>query len=88
LEKAVLLDDLEGDTPPPTPRDEGEVDLSIPFRAAKEVALEGWERRYLASLIRQARGNISEAARLSRLDRGHLRELLRQHGIVPEPRRS
>jgi DNA-binding NtrC family response regulator len=66
-------------------RDEGEdMDVSVPFRAAKEEALEGWERRYLAALIRRARGNISEAARLSRLDRGHLRELLRQHGIVPE----
>jgi transcriptional regulator with GAF, ATPase, and Fis domain len=85
VEKAVLMDDLAGDTPPPMPREEREEpDLSVPFRAAKEEAMEGWERRYLAALIRRARGNISEAARLSRLDRGHLRELFRQHGILPE----
>jgi DNA-binding NtrC family response regulator len=84
VEKAVLMDDLDGDTPPPAPREEDEdLDVSIPFRAAKEEAMDGWERRYLAALIRRARGNISEAARLSRLDRGHLRELLRQHGLVP-----
>jgi len=89
VEKAVLMDDLDGDTPPPAPREEDEdLDVSIPFRAAKEEAMDGWERRYLATLIRRARGNISEAARLSRLDRGHLRELLRQHGLVPEPGRA
>jgi two-component system response regulator GlrR len=93
VEKAVLLDDLGSETAPlsvpvtDAPVEE-EFDLSVPFRAAKEQAVDAWERRYLAALIRRAEGNISEAARLSRVDRGHLRELLRQHGIAPPPRRS
>jgi DNA-binding NtrC family response regulator len=90
VEKAVLLDDLGSETAPVPMQalDDEDFDFSVPFRAAKEEAVGAWERRYLAALIRRADGNISEAARVSRLDRGHLRDLLRQHGIGPAPRRT
>jgi DNA-binding NtrC family response regulator len=55
--------------------------FAVPFRTAKEGAVERWERRYLAALMRHVGGNISRAARLVQVDRGHLRDLLRRHHI-------
>jgi DNA-binding NtrC family response regulator len=52
-----------------------------PFRVAKESAVERWERRYLTALMKHVQGNISRAARLVQVDRGHLRDLLRRHQI-------
>jgi transcriptional regulator with GAF, ATPase, and Fis domain len=52
-----------------------------PFRQAKESAVEQWERRYLTALMKHVQGNISRAARLVQVDRGHLRDLLRRHQI-------
>ena len=57
-------------------------DLSIPFSAAKSQAVDRWERGYLNLLMRQANGNVSQAARLAQVDRTHLRDLLRRHGIA------
>jgi len=88
VEKAVLLGELTGDDTTlirqtPEAAEGEEFDFSIPFRTAKEGAVASWERRYLGALIRHVGGNVSEAARLSRVDRGHLRDLLRERGIVP-----
>ena len=55
--------------------------FAVPFRDAKEGAIERWERRYLTALMREAEGNISRAARLVQVDRSHLRDLLRRHQI-------
>jgi DNA-binding NtrC family response regulator len=54
----------------------------LPFRAAKEAAIAQWERGYLSLLMQEAAGNLSRAARLAQIDRGHLRDLLRQHQIA------
>jgi DNA-binding NtrC family response regulator len=51
------------------------------FRAAKEAAVAQWERNYLGRLVHEAGGNLSRAARMAQVDRGHLRDLLRHHGI-------
>jgi DNA-binding NtrC family response regulator len=87
VERAVLLEDLTGD---PTkvdlsaPADEpGGGDLSLPFSAAKGLAVERWERDYLTRLMRQAAGNVSQAARLAQVDRTHLRDLLRRYNLGP-----
>ena len=53
----------------------------MPFRAAKEGAIDSWEKRYLSALMRLVHGNISRAARLVQVDRSHLRDLLRRHQI-------
>ena len=62
--------------------------FALPFRTAKEGAIERWERRYLTALMKHVEGNISRAARLVQVDRGHLRDLLRRHQIAAgdEPR--
>jgi transcriptional regulator with GAF, ATPase, and Fis domain len=53
----------------------------MPFRAAKEGAIDSWEKRYLSALMQLVHGNISRAARLVQVDRSHLRDLLRRHQI-------
>jgi DNA-binding NtrC family response regulator len=55
--------------------------VSLSFRAAKEAAIAQWERNYLGRVVREAAGNLSRAARMAQIDRGHLRDLLRHHGI-------
>lgn len=93
VERAVLMEDPElwreamGGTP--APREEGAAavstqeifDPSLSFRAAKEQAVARWERAYLQALIRASDGNLSRAARAARMNRNHLRELLRHHHV-------
>ena len=43
--------------------------------------VDAFERAYLNDLIKQAGGNVSSAARKARLDRHHLKDLLKKHGI-------
>ena len=40
-----------------------------------------WERWYIAELIERHEGNLSRAARSVRMDRNHLRELIRKHDV-------
>jgi len=56
-------------------------DFSIPFRAAKERLVTTWERSYLSELLGRTGGNLSRAARMARMDRNHLRELLRRYKL-------
>ncbi len=56
----------------------------LPFRDAKERALELFERRYVESLLRRASGNVSEAARRAGLDRSNFRRLMARYGVRPE----
>jgi DNA-binding NtrC family response regulator len=57
------------------------IDLAVPFKAAKQQLIDGFEKRYLAALLKASRGNISEAARRAQLDRMHLYKLITQHRL-------
>jgi two-component system, NtrC family, response regulator GlrR len=96
VERAVLLGDpalaaeLAGDerTNPATERPVDRAapgplqpDFSVPFRAAKERLVSTWERAYLSELLGRSGGNLSRAARTARMDRNHLRELLRRYKL-------
>jgi DNA-binding NtrC family response regulator len=63
----------------------GEVELGgqFPFRAAKAVVVERFERLYCRTLLERARGNISEAARIASMNRAYLTRLLQKHGLSP-----
>ena len=52
-----------------------------PFKQAKSRVVDSFERAYLSDLIQRHNGNLSSAAREARLDRHHLRDLLKKHGI-------
>jgi len=51
------------------------------FAEAKRGAIAGFEKDYFAQLSRVARGNVSEMARQSGMERHHVRAYLRKHGI-------
>jgi DNA-binding NtrC family response regulator len=84
VERAVLMGDPEvwssitADAPAQAGAPE-EFDASLSFRAAKERATMRWERWYVTELVKRHGGNLSAAARAARMDRTHLRELLRRY---------
>jgi two-component system nitrogen regulation response regulator GlnG len=59
----------------------GAVALDRPFKEAKARVVEEFEKLYLKALLARHEGNVSAASRSADLDRKHLRELLRKHGL-------
>jgi DNA-binding NtrC family response regulator len=57
------------------------VDLAVPFKLAKESAIDRFERAYLGALLQQAGGNMSKAARMAGMDRMYLHRLAQKHGL-------
>ncbi|HEX7501098.1 MAG TPA: sigma 54-interacting transcriptional regulator [Polyangia bacterium] len=62
----------------------GAIALDAPFKEAKARVVEEFERVYLKALLERHEGNLSAASRSADLDRKHLRELLRKHGLREE----
>ncbi|MFH1831159.1 MAG: sigma 54-interacting transcriptional regulator [Pseudomonadota bacterium] len=57
------------------------VDADMPFKDAKQRVVENFEKEYLVELIHQHSGNLSKAAREAKIDRKHLRNLLKKYNI-------
>jgi DNA-binding NtrC family response regulator len=58
------------------------VDGSLPpFKDAKRTLVDEFERDYLAELMNRVGRNLSKASALAGVERHHLRELLRKHGL-------
>jgi DNA-binding NtrC family response regulator len=53
----------------------------IPFRDAKQEAVELYEAKYLKALLQRTNGNISEAARHCQMDRRNFQKLLNKYGL-------
>ncbi|HEX6837434.1 MAG TPA: sigma 54-dependent Fis family transcriptional regulator [Polyangia bacterium] len=51
------------------------------FHAAKDRLIATWERGWVTELLKRAKGNVSQAARLGQLDRVSLHRLMKKHGI-------
>ena len=83
VERAVILGDphLAGHSIQGMRSDFDDTDDTTPFRIAKERAVARWERNYVERLIARHDGNQSQAARAVRMDRNHLRTLLRRYEI-------
>ncbi len=60
------------------------VDMGLPFKEAKQKIVEGFEKDYLAGLLRRNHYNISKTAREAGIDRKHIRNLLKKYGILGE----
>lgn len=56
-------------------------DPRLSFRMAKQRAADRWEKEYMKALMTAAKDNLSEASRLAKMDRSHLRTLLRKYGL-------
>ncbi len=57
------------------------VDLSVPFRLAKDAVIDSFERSYLSQLLDAAGGNMSKASRMAGMDRMYLHRLVQKHGL-------
>ncbi len=73
-----------GDAPPVTGGSTG----GLTYQQAKERAIWAWERGWITALIRDAGGNLSRAARITRMGRSHVRELVKRHGVDVRAYRS
>jgi DNA-binding NtrC family response regulator len=51
------------------------------YKDARNLVLEEFERKYFDQLLSRTRGNLSQAARESRMNRNYLAELLKHRGI-------
>lgn len=56
----------------------------LPYHEAKAQVLNLFTRRYVEELLTQTRGNISEAARISGLERMSLQKILKRLGIAAD----
>jgi DNA-binding NtrC family response regulator len=59
-------------------------DIEGTFKDAKERWIAGFERDYIASLLRKNTGNISHAAREAEIDRKYFRKLMKKYGITAQ----
>ena len=57
------------------------IDLSTPFRLAKDAVIDSFERSYLSQLLEAAGGNMSKAARMAGMDRMYLHRLVQKHNL-------
>jgi DNA-binding NtrC family response regulator len=57
------------------------VDADVPFKDAKQRIVESFEKEYLVDLLRRNNHNLSKASREAKIDRKHLRNLLKKYGI-------
>jgi transcriptional regulator with GAF, ATPase, and Fis domain len=68
-----------GSSPPPSGI--GNNSERLPFKIAKDAAVDSFERAYLSSLLTAAQGNMSKAARMAGMDRMYLHRLVQKHGL-------
>jgi DNA-binding NtrC family response regulator len=52
-----------------------------PYKDQRAAVVRDFERGYLARLMAEAAGNVSQAARIAKMDRSHLIDLLHRHGL-------
>jgi len=83
--ESLDLDDAMEDSArpltPPAAVVEANPSTDLPFKQAKAIVIDSFERQYISTLLKRHRGNLSAAARAAEVDRKHFRELLRKHGL-------
>jgi DNA-binding NtrC family response regulator len=55
--------------------------LHLSYKEARDTLLRAFEARYLPPLLERCANNVAKAAREARMDRSHLIDLLRRHGL-------
>jgi len=53
----------------------------LPYKDQRAAVVRDFEHRYLVRLMAEAAGNVSHAARIARMDRSHLIDLLHRHSL-------
>ena len=85
VERSVVLQSSRISMLPPSPQSPlagpraSEVDVTIPYKVAKEVLVDGFERSYVRAVLEACGGNLTKAARLAGIDRMYLHRLVQKH---------
>jgi transcriptional regulator with GAF, ATPase, and Fis domain len=58
------------------------IDVSVPFKLAKQGVVNEFEKRYISRLLEQHGGNISAAARAAGIDRMSIHKMLHRLGLA------
>ena len=78
--EAALVVGATFDDPPADPSDPASSPL-VAYKHARAAVVREFEVGYLTRLLDEAEGNVSLAARTAKMDRSHLIDLLRRHGL-------
>jgi transcriptional regulator with GAF, ATPase, and Fis domain len=88
IERAVLMPDMAEElvrslrvaraapTDATAPRLESPIDVSVPFKLAKQQVIDEFDRKYIDLLLKQHDGNISAAGRAAGIDRMSIHKIL------------
>ena len=86
VERSVVLQSARMSVNPPSPssaaglgRAAADVDVSIPYKVAKESLVDGFERAYVRAVLEACGGNLTKAARTAGIDRMYLHRLVQKH---------
>ncbi|MCS6797309.1 MAG: sigma 54-interacting transcriptional regulator [Myxococcota bacterium] len=91
VERAVVLSAVSGseardpDAVGPALITDEAVDLSLPFKEAKQRVVDAFDRRYVTALLQAHDWNIASAARAADLDRMSIYKMLQRLGVRREP---
>jgi DNA-binding NtrC family response regulator len=89
VERSVVLQTARlsiAPSPPVSPeaRTDG-VDVSVPFKVAKEALIDQFERTYIRAVLDASGGNMTKAARRAGIDRMYLHRLVQKHQNRDQP---
>jgi transcriptional regulator of acetoin/glycerol metabolism len=80
VERTVVLQEPQPAGKRPVIAQDG-IDVRVPFKIAKDAAVDAFERGYVTALLDDAAGNVSRAARNGGMDRMYLHRLIQKHGL-------
>jgi DNA-binding NtrC family response regulator len=81
VEAALVVGTGDSVTMPAQPATAGAGDELPAYKDARALVVGEFERDYLTRLLARSGGNVSAAARIARMDRSHLIDLLQRHGL-------
>jgi DNA-binding NtrC family response regulator len=58
---------------------------ALPYREAKERVLYEFNHDYIGTKLSMTQGNVTQAAKLCRMDRQALQQIMKRYGLDPEP---
>ncbi|MEJ7597222.1 MAG: sigma 54-interacting transcriptional regulator [Kofleriaceae bacterium] len=83
VEAAVAMGEPPSLAPGPAPIGAAlQAELSLPYKEARSAVLDQFETQYLDALLERTGGNVSAAARLARMTRSHLTDLIAKRRIT------
>ena len=62
--------------------------LDLPYKEAKESNLQAFNAAYIGHMLTRSKGNVTQAAKASGMERQALQQIMRRYGITADPYRQ